>query len=138
MINVYLTPIERLDEYWPYIEDFMAGAARFTYGRYEAEDIYDLLAGGDHELWVTYEDDETIIGATVTAVYNYPKTRTLSMVFCGGVRFAEWKDIIIPMLREYAKMAGCDRLESNARKGWAKIFKNDGYVQKSVYFELPL
>ena len=96
MINVYLTPIERLDEYWPYIEEFMAGAARFTYGRYEAEDIYDLLAGGDHELWVTYEDDETIIGATVTAVYNY------------------------------------------ARRGWAKIFKNDGYVQKSVYFELPL
>lgn len=138
MINVYLIPTDRLDEFWPFIVEFMEGAAKYTYGRYAAEDIYELIAGGDHELWVTYENDDTIIGATVTAVYNYPKTRTLAMIFCGGIRFAEWKDIIIPMLQEYARMNGCDRLESNARKGWAKVLKSYGYKQKSVYFELPV
>ena len=60
------------------------------------------------------------------------------MQFCGGEDLKEWKDPMLALLRKYAKDMGCEGIESTARRGWAKVFENDGYKPHWVTFELPL
>ena len=42
------------------------------------------------------------------------------------------------LLRRYARDMGCDGIEATARRGWAKVFQNDGFNSNWVTFELPL
>ena len=60
------------------------------------------------------------------------------MTFCGGEDFDKWKDIMLDLLKKWAKDNNCDSLEAVGRLGWAKIFKNDGHKSLFNTFELPL
>jgi hypothetical protein len=115
----------------------MKKAAKYTYGRYTSDDIYDSVVEHDHHLWVAF-DKTGIKGAVVTNIIVYPKRKLLAMAFCGGHDLKEWKDPMLNLLQRFAKDMGCDGIESTARAGWAKIFSNDGYKQHWVTFELPV
>ena len=138
MIQVSMVPPQYLDTCWDKIEEFAEKAAKFTYGRYTASNIRDLIADGEHQLWVAFDEDNKIKGAVVTNICNYPQRKVLSMTYCGGENLVEWKDPMLDLLRRYAKDVGCDGIEAVARKGWAKVFKDDGYKERWVTFELPL
>jgi len=137
MIEVSMVPAQYIDTCWSRIEKFMEGAAVYTYGRYSSDDMYNCVEDGSHQLWVAYEGQE-FKGAVVTHIIVYPKRKLLAMAFCGGVKLHEWKDPMLAMFRRFAKDMGCDGIEATARKGWAKVFKNDGYKQNWVTFELPV
>jgi hypothetical protein len=137
MITISMVPSEHIDTCWEEIEPFLEGAARHTYGRFTVDNIYDRIVEDGYHLWVAYTD-ERIKGAVVTNVMNYPHRKVLSMTYCGGEDLVEWKDPMLAMLRRFAKDVGCDGIEAVARKGWAKIFKNDGHKECWSTFELPL
>lgn len=137
MIQVSLVPTQYIDTCWDKVEGFMAKAAEYTYGRYKTGDIYDALKDGDYFLWVAYEGD-TFKGAVATSFAVYPQRKLLCMQFCGGEELHLWKDAMLALLRKFAKDMGCDGIESTARQGWAKIFKDDGYKANWATFELPL
>jgi hypothetical protein len=137
MIEVSLVPKQFIDTCWEQIEPFMQKAAKYTYGRYTSDDIYDSVVEHDHHLWVAF-DKTGIKGAVVTNIIVYPKRKLLAMAFCGGQDLKEWKDPMLNLLQRFAKDMGCDGIESTARAGWAKIFSNDGYKQHWVTFELPV
>ena len=137
MIEVSMVPAQYIDQCWPKIEGYIQKAAEYTYGRFTAGNIYDLVAEGDYQLWVAFEDD-SIKGAVVTNVVTYPQRKLLCMQFCGGEGLVDWKDPMLALLRRFAKDVGCDGIESTARPGWAKIFKNDGFAAHWITFELPL
>jgi hypothetical protein len=137
MIEVSMVPTQYVDQCWPKIEDYIQKAAEYTYGRFTAGNIYDLVAEGDYQLWVAM-NHQSIIGAVVTSVVTYPQRKLLCMQFCGGEDLKDWKDPMLALLRRFAKDVGCDGIESTARPGWAKIFKNDGFAAHWVTFELPL
>lgn len=136
-MQVSLVPVEHVDGCWGKIEGFVEKAAKYTYGRYTATNIYDLVKDGDYQLWVAF-DGVGIKGAVITNVVTYPQRKLLCMQFCGGVDLTEWKEPMLALLRRFAKDIGCDGIESTARPGWAKIFQNDGYAANWVTFELPL
>jgi hypothetical protein len=138
MITVSAVPTEYLKQCWPQIEAYMEGAAEYTYGRYTASNIYDRIEEDGYQLWVAFNDENVIRGAVVTNIIAYPQRKLLSMTYCGGEDLVEWKDPMLDLLRKYAAEMGCDGIEAVARKGWAKIFKNDGYKDHWVTFELPL
>jgi hypothetical protein len=137
MIQVSMVPREFVDSCWEQIEPYMEKAAKYTYGRYTCDDIYDSIKEHDYQLWVAFKDSK-IKGAVVTNIGVYPKRKLLTMAFCGGVELKEWKDPMLKLLQKFAKDMGCDGIESTARLGWAKVFQNDGYKQHWVTFELPL
>jgi hypothetical protein len=137
MIEVSMVPTQYVDTCWKRIEPFMEGAAKYTYGRYTSDDIYNCVEDGSHELWVAYEGNE-FKGAVVTNIIVYPKRKLLAMAFCGGYNLKTWKEPMLALLQRYAKDMGCDGIESTARSGWAKVFKTDGYKQHWVTFELPV
>ena len=137
MIQVSMVPVEYIDSCWKEIAPYMEKAANYTYGRYTCDDIYDSVKEHDYQLWVAF-DEGKIKGAVVTNVMVYPKRKILCMTFCGGVNLKEWKDPMLALLQKFAFDIGCDGIEATARKGWAKIFENDGYNQHWVTFELPV
>lgn len=137
MIQISLVPAEYVDTCWSKVEGFIDKAAKYTYGRYTASNIYDMVKEGDYQLWVAFEGD-VFKAAVVTNIMVYPQKKMLGMQFCGGEDINSWIKPMIALLKKFAKDVGCEGLESTARPGWAKIFKNDGYRANWVTFELPL
>jgi hypothetical protein len=137
MIEVSMVPAQYVDGCWPKIEGYIQKAAEYTYGRFTAGNIYDLVVDGDYQLWIAFNGSD-IKGAVVTNVVTYPQRKLLCMQFCGGEDLVNWKDPMLALLRRFAKDVGCDGIESTARPGWAKIFQNDGFSAHWVTFELPL
>ena len=137
MIQVSMVPPQYVDTCWKEIEPYMEKAAEYTYGRYTSGDIYDSLKEYDHQLWVAF-DNGKIKGAVVTNIITYPRRKILCMSFCGGIGLKDWKDPMLELLKRFAKDSGCDGIEATARRGWAKVFENDGYKGHWVTFELPI
>lgn len=137
MIEVTLIPTEAVGRVWKSVEPLMQKASEYTYGRFEAIDILDGLFKGEQLLWIAF-DDANVYGAVVTEVYQYPRMRALMMHFVGGEKLAEWKAPMLSLLRKYAKDNNCSVLESYGRAGWGKIFKDDGYTSRFVFYEIPV
>ena len=136
-MEVSMVPAEYVDTCWAKIEPFVEKAAEYTYGRYLASNLYDMVKDGDHQLWVAYDGND-FKGTVLTNVMNYPQRRVLCMGFCGGIELKDWKTPMLDLLKRYAKDMGCDSIEAFGRPGWANVFKNDGYQIKWVAFELPI
>ena len=137
MIEISMVPPQYVAQCWPKIEGYIEKAAEYTYGRFTAGNIYDLVSEGEYQLWIAFEGQD-IKSAVVTNVTTYPQRKLLCMQFCGGEDLSSWVKPMLATLRSFAKDVGCDGIESTARPGWAKIFQNDGFAAHWVTFELPL
>jgi hypothetical protein len=137
-MQVSLVPVGYIEDVWPKIEEYMAGAAKYTYGRFDAEDIHQGLYTKPQQLWVAFTKDNFVKGAVVTEVLTYPKMRTLVMHFTGGIDLKEWKPDMLEILQRFAKENGCAVIESYGREGWGKVFQNDGFKSRFMFYELPV
>lgn len=135
-MQISLVLPEHYDVIWPDIHDYMAGAAKYTYGRFEAEDIKENLKEKEQQLWIAF--DNSIKGAVITEIIQYPRIRVLSMHFTGGKELQTWKQPMLNILQSYAKDKGCEVIESMGRNGWSKVFKDDGFKPRLTYYELPV
>lgn len=135
--TITLVPNNRVVDTWPLVEPFMEMAAEATNGRYKSLDILDALVNENHDLWVVFNDVE-IKGALVTAIKQYPNKRYLELAFIGGKDGPAWKEQMLDIMRRWAWANSCDGIESCARLGWSRIFKDDGYRPMWQVFELPL
>jgi len=136
-VEVSLVPKEFVEGCWSQVEGYLEGAAKYTYGRYNVQDIKDCITDYDHQLWIAFENDK-IYCAVVTEIANYPRCRILAMQFTGGVELKKWKKPMLEILQRWAKDNGCEKIESPGRPGWARVFRDDGYEAKFITYELPV
>jgi hypothetical protein len=136
-MEISIVPVEHIDSVWPSVEQYLKGAADYTYGRFTVEDIKNRLYTAPQQLWIAY-DEEIVYGAVVTEITQYPQMRTLVMHFTGGVELPKWKNEMLQMLQRFAKDQGCSVIESYGRIGWEKVFKNDGFKSRFMFYELPV
>jgi len=132
-----LIPTNNINDIWPKVEEYLKGAADYTFGRYTVEDIYKGLFEKPQELWVAFEN-EIIYGVVVTEIVKYPQVQALVMHFTGGIDLPKWKDVMLELLQKYARDQQCSIIESYGRRGWANVFKNDGYKERFTFYELPV
>jgi hypothetical protein len=128
---------EDINIIFPFIKDYLKGAADYTHGRYTVEDIHNDITSGNKQLWVTYEGSK-IYGAVVTEILNYPQKKVLVLHFTGGIEFDKWHKAILESLKLFAKQQQCDAIEFCGRNGWTKLFKQDGYKPIFTFYELTL
>jgi hypothetical protein len=145
MMQVYLVPPALVPDMWPKVFRHFQRASEYTFGRYEPEDIMEYVLNGHAHLWVVIRESESdinlsedIIGVTVTRFVDYPRKRCLDMVFLGGDDGFSWKDSMLGTLRNWAKDSECEVIESTARPGFARAFRNDGYRMLWQVYELPV
>jgi len=136
MIITVVLP-EDYDNVWHLIHEYMVGAAKYTHGRYTVEDIKRCLSENPmQQLWVAYDDK--VYGAVITEIIQYPQMKALVMHFTGGIELPKWKDDMLILLRRFAKDYGCKTIESFGRTGWKRVFKNDGFKSKFMFYELSV
>lgn len=137
MIEVSIVPVEYIETVWPKIEGYLHGAAEYTYGRYTVDDIKHGLYNEPQHLWIAF-DGEDIYGAVVTEFGDYPQMKTLIMHFTGGKQLNKWKVPMLGILQKFAKENGCKVIESYGRPGWERVFKDDGFRSRFMFYELPV
>lgn len=136
-MNISLVPNTDYQLCFNAIHDYIKKSAKYTYGRYNAEDIKKDILKNNKQLWIAYESNQ-IYGFVVTEVITYPQLKSLVMHFTGGIKLNKWKDGMLQTLRKFAKQLDCKLIEAYGRKGWAKVFEQDGYKASGIYFELPM
>jgi hypothetical protein len=137
-MNISIIPNHEIDSVWNQIKDYVEDAAKYTYGRFTANDIRNGIKKNlNQQLWVAH-DDEVIHGFVVTEPIDYPQLKAMIMLFIGGFVLHLWKDDMLSTIQKFAYSIGCDCIESQGRSGWERLFKNDGYKKRFVAYELPV
>lgn len=133
---ISLVPSDHVLNVWPAVAGYVQNALEYTDGRYELDDVLDMVAGGGFSLWIAF-DDESIKGCVITQFMQYPRKKFLGCPFVTGDNFASWKQPMFETLQRYARDTDCVGLEATARLGWARVFKDDGYEAMWQTFQLP-
>ena len=136
-MNILLIKKEDYLKVFNRIEVFLEKAAKYTHGRFSANNIKDDLLLKDQQLWIAF-DGTDVYGFVVTEVIQYPKVKAFVMHFTAGKELFKWKDLMLTDIKSFAKFKECKIIESYGRPGWAKVFKNDGYKQQFIFYELPV
>lgn len=136
-MQVSIVDTKDVEAIWPLIEGYMKRAAKYTYGRFEAEDIKEGLLKQPQQLWIAF-DDTKVYGAVVTEITKYPRMTALTVHFLGGVEFELWKDPMLKLVQQFGKDNGCKLIDSYGRPGWERVWANYGYTKRFIFYELPL
>ena len=133
---ISLVPSEHVLNVWPAVADYVQNALEYTDGRYELEDVLEMVEGGGFLLWIAF-DGENIKGCVITQMMQYPRKKFLGCPFVTGDEFASWKQPMFETLQRFARDNDCKGLEATARLGWSRVFKDDGYEAMWQTFQLP-
>ncbi len=136
-IQVSLVPKEHIKTVWDKVEGYIEQAASQTGGRYDMDDVLDMIMTDKYSLWVAFDPWE-LKGGTVTCITQYPGKKTLTAMFLGGTEGYAWKKAMLATLQKYARDLDCEAIEATGRMGWTKIFKDDGIKPLWQTFELPV
>ena len=127
-------PKEHLGEYWPHVFEMIAGACGRSGGRMTPELIFNDLKSGNMQLWVAHSN-KVITACFVTQIIEYPFGSRCKLIIGAGNGRHQWQHHV-KVLEAWAKAKGCRGMESIARKGWARIFKD--WKQTHVFLEKEL
>ena len=137
-MQVSLVLPEHIELVWPQINGYAERCAKYTYGRFTAEDMKQgVLTNPAQQLWIAF-DERGIVAFWITEIIEYPQMRTLMLHFVGGKDFHSWRVVGFPILQKFCKEHGCKVMESYGRPGWKKMWEAEGYKAKFVFYELPV
>jgi hypothetical protein len=122
-----------VEQAWEYVEGYIADALKHGIGEYTTTDIKDLCQTQQMQLWVKYEDD-TVRGAFVTQILNYPQMKILLVLLLGGNDFIKWRDEVDEVLFKFGKEHSCKFVEFFGRKGWGNYLKDINYKEQVRMF----
>ena len=109
----------------------LAKAAVHSEGELEPEDFIEPLSTGEMQLWVAYEDNESIHAAMVTQFIQYPQKKILRIISVAGEDFKWNITNFQEMIDSFALKYGCTAIELWGRKGWKKLLPEwkDAYTE---------
>lgn len=119
---VHVTDLALAESMWPIVGPMLAPAVALSNGCYEVEDVLADLRTGHQQLWVDWVDGQTINAAMTTMFDQYPRKKTLKVVFVGGRKMKKWLPEFIGLVEAYARKNGADMLEGFFRAGWVKVW----------------
>lgn len=134
---VTAVPSERVHEVWPKAGPLLDKAIALTPDKATQGDVFEGCANGEGVLWLVIDDRE-VIAAAVTKVVRYPRMLSLSIVYVGGTRIFEWRDIFLKTMESFAVKCGCGSMEGYGREAWGKLLRGNGWKRSTVLFEKGL
>lgn len=120
---VHVTDIELARKMWPTVGPLLDKAVRHTNGCFELEDVWADIERGKQQLWLACSDDGTRIDAAMTTMFDqYPRKKTLKVVFVGGARMRTWLAEFRTLVEAFARKHGAAMLEGYFREGWVRVW----------------
>jgi len=116
-------PSDKVERIWTKVVPQIAKACLSSRGRYQSSDIKKFLLARKCQLWVAAEGKE-ILAVCVTEIVNYPRKKYVRVMILTGEQKEKWLMEYKNGIEGWAREVGCDGVESLARKGWSKIFKD--------------
>ncbi len=123
---------------WKRVKTHLESAIAASKGRWQPEYVLAALVLNEQSLWSIIDQDGKCFGAATTQCIDYPERRILAIHYLGGENFDDWYTILLDALTNYAREQGCDAIECNARFGFWKWFKYDGFERISMFYEKTL
>ena len=138
-ISITRIPIEYVDGVWPEVSIVLKKGVDASRGRYDMNAVYEDIMKESQHLWVIFRGDNEILASFTTQFCYYPLKMNLSVVFCGsnesmGGVSGNWIRAM-ELLKEWAKVFGCDAIEIVGRRGWLKVFKSIGFEESYITVE---
>jgi len=129
---IYGVQSKDINNWWSAAEPYITDALEYGVGEFTTEDIKSGCKATEMQLWVIIDD--TIKGAFVTRLMNYPQYKVLLILVLAGGDGDKYKKEVDALLMAFAKDKGCKRLEFFGRKGWGKYLKDLNYKENAVMF----
>lgn len=132
-----ILPNEVLD-WWHKVRELIKDAMLTTRGKYDEKSIFFFLIGGKMQLWIATDEQENVIAIAITENILYPLGINVFRVICvTGHNRHQWQHLMAD-LEAHAKKLGCVDMELNARPGWQRIMKSQGYEMTHVQLNKSL
>lgn len=91
------------------------------------EDIVEGVKSGHMQFWPAKK------ACLVTEIIVYPNKKVLHVFLAGG-NLEEIVDVEKSLVK-WGKAEGCGSMTLSGRKGWKKVFQNDGWKEKHIFLE---
>ncbi|MET0063209.1 MAG: hypothetical protein ABW176_13035 [Candidatus Thiodiazotropha endolucinida] len=120
-----------LDGAYLHIKDVISKVREKGPGCPSFEKVFKSLKEETMQLMLVLEG--TAIKATaITEFENDGEDRILRVVTLQGDGMEDWLNLFISNIEQYAKRENCSHIELVGRKGWQKIFKQNGFQTEAV------
>jgi len=93
---------------WPQVAPLLDQAVEMSNGTFLLDDVRRFVEDGTQQLLVAEIDGE-IVAAMVTEVVDYPRKRSIKLVFAGGSRMDEWSEDLNRFMELGAKNIGAEQ-----------------------------
>ena len=114
-VDVIAIPANRVTVYWPHAREHVMRAFDRYPGEMSEGDLITRLLAGEMLLWVASSDK--IVGGAITEICNYSDFSAVRIVALGGINIT---DEFLPLLKRFADVWNCRRVEFYGRKGWER------------------
>ena len=133
--TITIAPTNYLNALWPDVEKQLERAVVRSNGRWTMEVLFHVIASGQQQLWLAFDEDKNIDGVGTTEIIEYPNKKMLAIQFLGGDKFNDWVWEMLERFNSFAKETGCHGIEATARKGFWKWLGQDDFKQSYVVYE---
>lgn len=104
---------------WGVLEEWMFKVSDGMGGRENMATLIARITSGEVVLWAIVKDQQ-VRGVVGTEFVESPTgLRSLVIRYCVGKKLVDWIHLV-DVLEDYAVNNGCQKIETWARKGWAK------------------
>jgi hypothetical protein len=127
-------PVEHFPVVRPLVSQWIEEAAQASV-YFTADDVWTALENRSAQLWLVW--NETADAVCVTQLEPTSKGKHCCIWIMVGREMVSWLPLIA-QLEQWAKREGCNMMRHEARPGWAKMLKREGYHMPHVILEKEL
>lgn len=127
-----------VDQFWPLVCARMAKPIKRSGDELTLDYVLSGIRLGKLNLWLC-RDGEDIKSAAVTETHWAPSgVRCMNILLFEGTEVDACLDILLPVLRDFARAKHCKKLCLTGRPGWAKRKHRHGMKVSAIQFEQTL
>ncbi len=101
---------------WLKVRSILLPSLDLSGGTHNEDDVFIGICAGHFGLWIS----ECGKAALVTEIISFPRIKVLNC-FLGGGSLHALRSLSEPVLK-FAADAGCSKIRSAGRQGWARVF----------------
>jgi hypothetical protein len=114
---------------WDVLAPVIQESLDYSQGELTTDDARTLAGKGFMQVWTAVEDDE-VVGVMLTELVQYPRYKSVRVVTFSARLFADWREYE-PLLEQYARELGADRVEAFVRPGLTRMLATLGGYTKA-------